>query len=37
VGSCGLDSSVSGQVLVEGCCEDCNELLGSIKDGECLA
>jgi len=31
VGSCGLDTSGSGQGPVEGSCEHCNEPLSSIK------
>jgi hypothetical protein len=34
VGTCGLDSSGSGEGLVAGCCEYGNETPGSTKGGE---
>jgi hypothetical protein len=36
MGSCGLDSSGSGQRPGVGSCEHCNELLGSVKCWEFL-
>jgi hypothetical protein len=36
VGSCGPDSSGSGQGLLAGSCDHGNEPLGSIKDREFL-
>jgi hypothetical protein len=36
VGACGLDSSGLGQGIVEGSCEECNELADYLKYKEFL-